>query len=112
MAGRTCSVGRAAGGTEVGAVQAPAAQGAAGDLGDPAAQGQAEGQDGRDQQLDGDAGEEQAAVHGADQRDPGRGPLDQLLDQVDGDLEQRQTGDPGGGQAARRPAGPPARSPA
>ena len=64
MAGRTQPVG-GGGRARVGTVQAPAAQGAAGDLGDPAGPGQAEGQDDRDQQLDGDAGEEQAAVHRA-----------------------------------------------
>jgi hypothetical protein len=66
-------------------VQAPAAQGSADDLGDPAGPGQAESQGGRHQQLDRDAGEEQAAVDRADQRDPGRRAFDQLLDQVDGD---------------------------
>jgi hypothetical protein len=85
-------------------VPAPAAQGAAGDLGDPAGPGQAERQDDRDQQLDGDAGEQEAAVDRAAERHPGRGPLDQLLEQVDGDLEQGQAA----GQAAQRLGGGPA----
>mgnify|MGYP003287931550 CR=1 FL=1 len=83
--------------------QATAAQGTAGDLGDPAGPGQPEGQGARDQQLDGDAGEQQAAVHRAAEGHPGRGPLDQLLDQVDGDLEQGQAS----GQAPERLAGRP-----
>jgi hypothetical protein len=103
-AGRADPAGGAeAGRARVGTAQAAAAQGAAGDLGDPAGPGQAEGQDGRDQELDGDAGEEQAAVDRAAERDPGRRPFDQLLDQVDGDLEQGQAD----GQASQRLAGRP-----
>ena len=70
-AGRADPAGGAeAGRAGVGAAQATAAQGAAGDLGDPAGPGQAEGQAGRDQELDGDAGEEQAAVDRAAERTP------------------------------------------
>ena len=104
MAGRTQPVGRRRAGRRSARCRGRAAQGAAGGLGDPAGPGQAEGQGARDQQLDGDAGEEQAAVHRAAQRDPGRCPFDQLLDQVDGDLEQGKARD----QAPERLGGRPA----